>query len=104
MVLDKFKNFCDEDTIIITDTSIAISEKKKCTKIWHFSLYRKKFLEDSQSINILCLGILAALTKDIDYENLEKAICDNVPKSSIRKEFISFNTGINMVFTSWFKI
>jgi len=97
--LDKFKNFCDEDTMIITDNSIDISEEKNVRKFDIFNC-TEKVLENTQAINILCLGILAALTNDIDYENIEKAICDNVPKSSIEKNLLAFNTGVNMVATS----
>lgn len=93
--LDKFIEQADENTMIITDKSIKISEKRNVRKFDIFNCTENE-LKNSQAINILCLGILAALTKDINYENIERAICDNVPKATIEKNLIAFNKGIEM--------
>ncbi|MGG7163168.1 2-oxoacid:acceptor oxidoreductase family protein [Clostridium ihumii] len=94
--LDKFIKNADENTIIITDNSIDAPNKKNVRKFDIFNC-TENVLKNSQAINILCLGILAALTKEINYKNIEKAICDNVPKSTINKNLDAFNAGINMV-------
>lgn len=94
--LDKFSALAKEDTIIITDKTIESKDEKNILK---FDIFKciDNVLKNPQGINILCLGILAAVTRDIEYKNLEKAICDNVPKKTIEKNLLAFNTGINMV-------
>ncbi|WP_257788871.1 2-oxoacid:acceptor oxidoreductase family protein [Clostridium argentinense] len=59
--------------------------------------YSEEILKNSQSINMLCLGILAETTKMVSYEAFRQAACKNVLESSIDKNLLAFQAGINMV-------
>lgn len=94
--LDEFINFSSKDTLVITDTSINVDKDIEVKKFDIFNCI-EKVLKNPQAINILCLGILNGLTNEIDYENMKKAICNNVPKSTIEKNLIAFDKGLGMV-------
>ena len=94
--LDEFIGYSNDDTLIITDNSIDVVGKENIRKFDIFK-YTEEVLKNPQAINILCLGILSALTNEINYENMKKAICDNVPKSTIERNLLAFDKGIGMV-------
>jgi len=94
--LDKFLQCSKEDAIIIVDENLQVEGNKKCRK-YDIVKYSEEFLKNSQSINMLCLGILAETTKMISYEAVRQAICGNVPKNSIDKNLLAFQAGINLV-------
>lgn len=94
--LDKFIKYSKEDAMIIADENIDIEESKNCRK-FNIVKYTEDILKNPQSINMLCLGILAATTNLVGYDALKQAICENVPKASIDKNLLAFEAGINMV-------
>lgn len=94
--LDKFLQCSKEDAIIIVDENLQVEGNKKCRK-YDIVKYSEEILKNSQSINMLCLGILAEATKMVSYEAVRQAICGNVPKSSIDKNLLAFQAGINLV-------
>lgn len=94
--LDKFIKYSKEDAMIIADENIDIEENKNCRK-FNIVKYTEDILKNPQSINMLCLGILAATTNLVGYDALKQAICENVPKASIDKNLLAFEAGVNMV-------
>ena len=94
--LDKFLQCSKEDAIIIADENLQVEGNKNCKK-YDIVKYSEEVLNNPQSINMLCLGILAATTKMVSYEAFKQAICENVPKSSIDKNLLAFQAGIDMV-------
>jgi 2-oxoglutarate ferredoxin oxidoreductase subunit gamma len=94
--LDKFLQCSKEDAIIVVDENLQVEGNKKCRR-YSIVKYSEEILKNSQSINMLCLGILAETTKMVSYEAFRQAICENVPESSIDKNLLAFQAGINMV-------
>lgn len=92
---DEFIGYSKKDAVVIADESIDIKNTKNCLK-FNIIKYTEEVLQNPQSINMLSLGILAAVTKIVDFENIKKAICDNVPKPSINKNLLAFQAGVNM--------
>lgn len=92
---DKYMETCNENTIIITDKSIDTRGFKNVRKFDIFDCVENQ-IKNLQAINILCLGILSKIIKDIDKDALKEAIADNVPKSTIDSNLIAFSKGIEL--------
>lgn len=92
---DKYKANTSEDTIVIADETVNIEGVNNGVKLPLIKAAEDE-LKNPQSINMLCLGALAAITKLVDYESLKKAISDNVPKATIDKNMIAFHKGVEM--------
>lgn len=94
--LDKFISHSKPNAMIIADESIDVSHVRNYKK-FNIIKYTEETLKNPQGVNMLSLGILAALTKLVSYNALKKAICENVPKASIDKNLSAFEAGYNMV-------
>lgn len=92
---DKFKEQVSEEAVIIVDDSVEVEEADSCVKLPIVKTSEEE-LKNPQSINMVCLGALAALTNIIKYDNLKKAIEENVPKATIEKNLIAFDKGISI--------
>lgn len=92
---DKFKNHSSEGGIIIADETVKIDEGINCVKLPLIKTSEAELM-NPQSINILCLGAMAAITKIVDYESLKKAIGENVPRATLDKNMVAFNKAISM--------
>lgn len=90
---DKFKEQASEEAMIIVDDSVEVEEADTCVKLPIVKTSEDE-LKNPQSINMVCLGALAALTNILQYENLKKAIAENVPKATIEKNLLAFDKGI----------
>ncbi|WP_032122346.1 2-oxoacid:acceptor oxidoreductase family protein [Clostridium amazonitimonense] len=93
--LEKFKDCSKPEAMIIADETLEVGDIKNCRK-FNIIKYTEEILKNPQAINMLCLGILASVTNLVSYDALKKAICDNVPKSSIDKNLLAFQAGIDM--------
>ncbi len=93
---EKIKECSKENTIIIADETLKVDSSENCKK-FNIIKYTQEVLKNPQAINMLCLGILEAVTKLVSHDAMEKAICKNVPKASIAKNLSAFEAGISMV-------
>ncbi|MGH4122040.1 MAG: 2-oxoacid:acceptor oxidoreductase family protein [Clostridium sp.] len=93
---DKFKNNSAEGAVVIVDETVDIEGDSNCIKLPLIEASEVQ-LKNPQSINMLCLGALAAVTKLVNYESLKKAISENVPRATLDKNMVAFNKGISMV-------
>lgn len=94
--LDKYIECSKKDAVVIVDETLNVGKLKNYKK-FNIIKYTEEVLKNPQAINMLCLGILASITKLVGHDALKQAIAENVPKSSIDKNLTAFEAGINMV-------
>lgn len=93
---NKFIEYSKDNAVIIVDETVDVGDLKKCSR-FKIVKYTEEILKNPQGINMICLGILAAMTKLVGYNSLRQAIRENVPKFSIDKNLTAFEAGITMV-------
>ena len=94
---DEYSDKIKQDSIIIIDESITI-DNTKTTRIYKLPILKSasQIMEKGMSANIVTLGIIAQVIKDINQDALKKSIDKRVPRGTEEINLKAFDVGYSM--------
>ena len=94
---DEYSDKIKQDSIIIIDESITI-DNTKTTRIYKLPILKSasEIMEKGMSANIVTLGIIAQVIKDINQDALKKSIDKRVPRGTEEINLKAFDVGYSM--------
>ncbi|WP_270940247.1 2-oxoacid:acceptor oxidoreductase family protein [Romboutsia lituseburensis] len=95
--LNQYLKDMDNSGIIVIDSSIEV----KCTE--NLNIYKFPIINSSKEVtgsyvsaNMVALGVISQLVKDVDIENIKKSIVKRVPKGTQESNIKAFEKGIEL--------
>ena len=93
---ERYKNYADSKTIIISDEDILIKDFLNVNK-FNIIKYAYNILKQPFTVNMISLGIIQSLTEVVSFNSIKSAIEKNVPERAFDIDYNAFLCGSGMV-------